>query len=489
MEIVIFYITSITIKTTEAERAEMQRQLELERKASSGQGKNFIDGHYEYVKKRTLKIISAFVLISALLSLYSYCVSLAAKGGRRLGVFTEPLNSFALFPKKIITVLTSKELSGIPPTYTHNNPGFKSVNNLNYDLYGLNAFYNLNDNRWDVRLFNFKNDSIIHQWQIKKENLDFSQTERQFKNSEPRNCILLPNKSLIAACDETQNLFKLDKNSNIVWHNNSKLFNHALNLDADSNIWVCTSAARGVKNYDSDKILSYTDNFITKVDVETGEILFDKSVSEILIENGYKNYVYGVSNRVVDKPTGGTDPIHLNDIQPILNDSKYWKKGDLFLSIRNKSLVFLYRPKSNKIIHLLSGPFLLQHDVDIISEKEISLFNNNYATIGQRYRYHISNVNAVDSLSSSEIIIYNFEDSTYRKHLKHQFENERISSWTEGFHEILSTGDVYVESQNEGKVFIMNKDAILLRKVFNTPIDNMVEQPHWIRIYESLDFL
>ncbi len=30
----------------------MQRQLELERKASSGQGKNYIEGHHEYVKKR-----------------------------------------------------------------------------------------------------------------------------------------------------------------------------------------------------------------------------------------------------------------------------------------------------------------------------------------------------------------------------------------------------------------------------------------------------
>ncbi len=39
-------------KREEAERADMQRQPELERKAGSGQGKNLIDGHYEYVKKR-----------------------------------------------------------------------------------------------------------------------------------------------------------------------------------------------------------------------------------------------------------------------------------------------------------------------------------------------------------------------------------------------------------------------------------------------------
>ena len=39
-------------KREEAEKADMQRQLELERQSSSGQGKNLIEGHYEYVKKR-----------------------------------------------------------------------------------------------------------------------------------------------------------------------------------------------------------------------------------------------------------------------------------------------------------------------------------------------------------------------------------------------------------------------------------------------------
>ncbi|NOG86018.1 MAG: hypothetical protein HND49_19860 [Planctomycetes bacterium] len=39
-------------KREDRERADMQRQLELERQSSSGQGKNYIEGHYEYVKKR-----------------------------------------------------------------------------------------------------------------------------------------------------------------------------------------------------------------------------------------------------------------------------------------------------------------------------------------------------------------------------------------------------------------------------------------------------
>ncbi len=39
-------------KREEAERVELHRQLEMERLASSGQGKNYIEGHYEFVMKK-----------------------------------------------------------------------------------------------------------------------------------------------------------------------------------------------------------------------------------------------------------------------------------------------------------------------------------------------------------------------------------------------------------------------------------------------------
>jgi uncharacterized protein YcfJ len=39
-------------KREQREKADMQRQLEMERQSSSGQGKNYIEGHYEYVKKK-----------------------------------------------------------------------------------------------------------------------------------------------------------------------------------------------------------------------------------------------------------------------------------------------------------------------------------------------------------------------------------------------------------------------------------------------------
>ncbi len=60
---------------------------------------------------------------------------------------------------------------------------------------------------------------------------------------------------------------------------------------------------------------------------------------------------------------------------------------------------------------------------------------------------------------------------------------------TEGLHKILSNGYMFVESQNEGRVYIFNKDKVLLKSYYNTIKDGYVELPHWVRIYENLDFL
>ena len=69
--------------------------------------------------------------------------------------------------------------------------------------------------------------------------------------------------------------------------------------------------------------------------------------------------------------------MHLNDIQPVLYDGNYMKKGDLLLSVRNISLIILYRPSNNKILKIIEGEFLNQHDVDIINDSTISIYNNN----------------------------------------------------------------------------------------------------------------
>ena len=101
------------------------------------------------------------------------------------------------------------------------------------------------------------------------------------------------------------------------------------------------------------------------------------------------------------------DPFHLNDIEPIKSDGEYWNKGDLFLSLRNLSLIIHYRPSSNKILKLIRGPFFQQHDVDIISDSKIALFNNN----SKVYKLKRSDNR------NSNVVIYDFKTSKFQKYL------------------------------------------------------------------------
>ena len=171
-------------------------------------------------------------------------------------------------------------------------------------------------------------------------------------------------------------LRKIDACSNLIFQNEHDQFHHSIETDIEGNIWVPSymypqtlpieKVGNDIKEDDG-----YLDDAVVKLSPE-GEILFEKSVSQIFIENGLEYLLFSVGDEKFNE-----DPIHLNDIQPVDFDGEYWKKGDIFLSLRHQSMVLLYRPSTNEIIWKGTGPFFHQHDVDILNEHEISVFNNN----------------------------------------------------------------------------------------------------------------
>ena len=138
----------------------------------------------------------------------------------------------------------------------------------------------------------------------------------------------------------------------------------------------------------------------------------------------------------------GDDPIHINDIEPILDDSSYWKKGDVFLSLRSISAIILFRPATNKIIWYKQGPWRFQHDVDVIDEDKIAIFDNN-VTLGWD-----------QSKTHNNIYIYDFKnDKTYKKYVN-LFKDNNINSRTGSLYRILDNGDIYVEEENHGRLLM-----------------------------------
>ena len=68
-------------------------------------------------------------------------------------------------------------------------------------------------------------------------------------------------------------------------------------------------------------------------------------------------------------------------------------------------MIILYRPSTNKIIWKGTGPFFDQHDVNILDDHRISVFNNNVKIF--------ESGREVDG--SNEVIIYNFETNQWEK--------------------------------------------------------------------------
>ena len=430
------------------------------------------------------RILGTVVLALAFLSLFGHVVKEYAKPNAENG-FLSALYQFVSFPKMAMEVFESKEIRNIPPTFEA-TLATDTFNHLNKDVYGLMSLYNRHEDRWDILLLNFRDDAIHFRWKLTKDN--FHLTDRQWANAEPRNPILLPNRNLITNNDETRNLYRLDAQSNIVWHNTEKQFHHAMNVDADGNIWVCTTELRRIKIPQQNEPVPYEDDYITKVDVESGKILQHKSTSDIFIQNGYRNYVYGFANGTHNRLE--QDPLHLNDIEPALENGRFWKKGDLFLSFRNRSLVVQYRPSSNKIIRLIHGMFLKQHDVDILNDSTLSIFNNEGTNVGSTHipKWEWEHLEPRDTIEHSNVVHYHFTDSSFSFHFKKQFKEHEIFSEYQGFHHTLSDGTTYVEEHTDGLLYFMNEEQVLYKKQLPNRLDTLVENPHWVRLYENIDF-
>ena len=271
-------------------------------------------------------------------------------------------------------------------------------------------------------------------------------------------------------------LIKIDFKSNIMWINSEDNFHHSNNLDEEGNIYV-PSFKRPI----SKVVNKYVDNSLNEIGVtdlftddtinilnQNGEIFFSKSVSEILIEHGYVNKIFSQAKYK-------NNPIHLNDIQPVLKDTPYFKKGDLFLSLRNLSMIILYRPSSNKIIRIIEGSFFNQHDVDILDDKRISIYNNNVFHNHKNDR----------KVTNNEIVIYNFETNNFSKIFEKTFIDNKINTDEHGLVDFLTDGSAIVEDRNNARIFFLNSNGDIIWKFNNLNSKKQLYDLWWTRVIDT----
>lgn len=440
---------------------------------------------------KRIRLIALIFLALFAFNLWSGLVYYVSTGGKGLGKFSSSLIKFAEFPKTIFKTFKDLEYLSMSQTFIPLDPDFIETNRLNYDVYTLFSYWNSENNLWSFDLINLKTDSILFSWHVGEELIHKTNYDRPFRDFRPLHTLIGENKSLIISFAHLNNLIKIDSTSSLTWINSKVGYHHSMEFDGKGDIWICaenqgeyTNPERAVlyssKIRNLDRVdMSYKDDLLIKVNSQTGETLFKKSVTELLIENDYRGLL-------LNNLDHRSDPIHLNDIQPTLYKTEFWNEGDLFISLRNLSSVALYRPSTNKIIWLSQGPFLNQHDVDIITDKEISIFNNNMNWAWGSTYVEGSPIAPTYVLRNNEIVTYNFEKKEFNKPFIDEFVSEKINTRSEGLIHFLRNGDVFVEEQNNGKIYIFTKSEILLKKVFKTAIPGKIHMTNWMRIYESI---
>jgi hypothetical protein len=259
-------------------------------------------------------------------------------------------------------------------------------------------------------------------------------------------------------------LVREDACGRILWMLDGE-YHHGVESDGAGGVWaIRTLAPPTVDHVGKD----FQDDAVVHVSAD-GEILFERSISQALIKADLRHIIY--SHDLYER-----DPLHLNDVEPAFADGRFWKKGDLFLSIRNPSMLALYRPSTDAILWTKQGPWLMQHDVDIVSDHEIGVLDNNSAAVPEGEKV----------LGTNRVLVYDFETGTVSSRYDAGFETADIRTKTNGLFSILADGGVMVEEQNFGRLLGLGPDgASRWTYVNRAPKDKRVYQLGWSRAIEG----
>jgi hypothetical protein len=334
-----------------------------------------------------------------------------------------------------------------------------------------------------VELVDLRSFEILHKWnpdidsfnELVKQVDEFKYLERDLNNSRHLlyHPIITKNGDIIFNAQNAP-LRKINKCSHLDWQNTHDGFHHSIETDKDGNIWTSThmypqslpieEVGRNLPSEDG-----FYDDAIVKLS-PNGKILYEKSIAKILIENGMESRL----SMIGTSHTFQLDPIHVNDVQPVNEDGKYWKKGDVFISLGHQSMIILWRPSTDEIVWQYEKNIFHQHDVNIINDHQISIFNNNR-------KYHYQNKNIVDGYN--EVLIYNFETDEISAYLPQSLSREDVRTVSQGRSDILdNSAALFVEETDYGRTLYFDADGTLRWTYVNRANNGNVYIVGWSRI-------
>lgn len=264
--------------------------------------------------------------------------------------------------------------------------------------------------------------------------------------------------------DHQSPLFRINPCGGRVWKLTGRLFHHSTEPDGEGGFWI--------PSYEDPSPIpaigaDFHDNSLAHVSAD-GSLISATSLAQTFIEADNFAMIFTAGNY-------NSDPLHLNDIQPVPGDGPYWKAGDLFLSLRHQSLVVLYRPSTGKILWMKRGPWLAQHDVDVLDDHRIAVFDNNAYDKGRGGYVQ----------GASDIMIYDFATGQTETPYHAAMARNKVVTLNEGLFSLLPGGYLMVEQENAGRELIMTPKGEIAADFVNRAQDERVYRLGWSRYIDK----
>ena len=257
------------------------------------------------------------------------------------------------------------------------------------------------------------------------------------------------------------------------WVLDNEILHHSNEISFDGTIWSPGIAQDGfptnpwlTEHLRDDALVHLTTD---------GKLIEKRSFSKILFSNGLGVMLLGRSGNLFND-----DPIHMNQISIAFKDSAYWKRGDLLISARHLSTIFLYRPSTNKIIWYQQGPWMNQHSVRFVDDHRISIFDNHVYGGAQWSNPFLS------PSDINRVFIYDFANKQSTQPFKAVLKEARPITLTDGQAQILPDGGLFIEETNFGRHLRFSADHLLWSRI-NDYNEKYIGMVGWSRYLTTND--
>lgn len=425
-----------------------------------------------------LKLVTQLVAVLALLSVFGWMAKHRAKKDRDFGMLNGVVEALSGFPDQFKQSV--EEVQTLPQTFVPTPPDFAPVNRLEDDVLTLTAYSDAQEGR-TIAIRNLRDGEELHRWTVPAE---IGPLKPHWRIHHP---LLLEDRSVVSFITNRSPLFRLDSASNLMWRQDSLSFHHAINPAVDGSLWVCAMrwerggrhiAYRGRYRMGG-KTVHFLDNSVARIDAQTGHILEVHSMSEMLRDNGLDHLVL--------RSGDPQDPLHLNDVEPVLTTSDHMREGDLFLSFRNLQCVIQYRPSTQQVIRVIDGPLASQHDVDILNDSTLVIFNNNVQEnngvyTNRAHNYPVSKDQEELAHYHSEITLVDLGSGAFTPILPELMAANGVMTASEGLQEALPGDRWFLEEQNSGELWVVGPEGVLYHDVHASHHEGHHHLPNWTRV-------